>query len=493
MFSGAVGSSSFGTDDVTQVGTATGVTWALSTSDNITWSLTATAVGSSGTIIPSIAADRVVDAFGNNNSAATSTDKTVTYDITVPTVAFASLSPANPSSSLAPTIRGTVSEASTVTLYYDSSCSTAKSAVAGNTAFASPGITVSTNVNSNTTTTIYAKAIDSVGNTSTCTQLVIYSHDGVSPTVTSVTSGLADGTYKAGQVVPVSITFSEVVTVTGTPKISLETGTTDAVVAYTSGSGSNTLTFNYTVFSGDTSADLDYISTTALALDGGTIKDHVGNNAALSLPAPGTAGSLGANKALVIDTAPPSITFSSISPVSPGSSRTPQVVVNTSEAMANIQLYSDATCTSFVSSADSAGVGSKSITTSQLAANTSTSLYALGTDIAGNSSACTLMTTYLHDDLGATISYVTSTSSNGAYGVGNQIVITIRFSEPVYVTGVPQLTLETGASDAVVNYASGSGSNTLTFNYTVLAGQTSADLDYQSTTALSLNLSLIHI
>ena len=259
------------------------MTWGLSTADNITWTLTATAASSSGTIIPSIAADRVVDAFGNNNSAATSTDKTVAYDITSPTVTFASLSPANPSSSLTPTIRGTVSEASTITLYYDVNCSTAKSAATASAAFASPGIVVNANVNSNTSTTIYAKAVDSVGNASSCTSLVSYTHDGVSPTITNVTSGLADGTYKAGQVVPVSLTFSEAVTVTGTPKISLETGTTDAVVAYSSGSGTNTLTFNYTVFSGDVAADLDYISTTALALDGGTIRDHVGNNAVVTL------------------------------------------------------------------------------------------------------------------------------------------------------------------------------------------------------------------
>ena len=40
----------------------------------------------------------------------------------------------------------------------------------------------------------------------------------------------------------------------------------------------------------------------------------------------------------------------------------------------------------------------------------------------------------------------------------------------VNVTGTPQLTLETGGSDAVVNYSSGTGSNTLTFNYTIGAG-----------------------
>jgi hypothetical protein len=69
------------------------------------------------------------------------------------------------------------------------------------------------------------------------------------------------------------------------------------VVNYSSGSPGTTLTFNYTVASGNTSSDLDYASTSALALNSGTIKDAVGNNATLTLASPGASGSLGANKA----------------------------------------------------------------------------------------------------------------------------------------------------------------------------------------------------
>ena len=75
-----------------------------------------------------------------------------------------------------------------------------------------------------------------------------------------------------------------------------------------SGSGTTTLNFSYTVVAGDTSADLDYASTTALALGTGiTIKDSSGNAATLTLAAPGAAGSLGANKAIVIDTTAPTV------------------------------------------------------------------------------------------------------------------------------------------------------------------------------------------
>ncbi len=215
--------------------------------------------------------------------------------------------------------------------------------------------------------------------------------DTTPPTVTNVTSGTANGTYKVGDVISVQVGFSETVWVAGTPQLTLETGTTDRVINYTSGSNSSTLTFNYTVQAGDTSADLDYVATSALALNSGTIKDMAGNNAVLTLPSPGAAGSLGANKNLVIDGVVPAV------------------------------------------------------------------------------------------------SSVTSSTANGLYRAGDVISVQVNFSEAVTVTGTPQLTLETGATDRTINYASGSGTSALTFNYTVQSGETSADLDYVSSAALALN------
>jgi hypothetical protein len=83
--------------------------------------------------------------------------------------------------------------------------------------------------------------------------------------------------------------------------LTLETGTTDRTASYVSGSGSDTLVFNYTVQSGDASADLAYTGTNALALNSGTIKDAAGNNATLTLPPAAAAGSLSSNKAILID------------------------------------------------------------------------------------------------------------------------------------------------------------------------------------------------
>ncbi len=130
--------------------------------------------------------------------------------------------------------------------------------------------------------------------------------DATAPNVQSVSSSTADGSYKAGDVITINVIFSEAVTVNttgGTPQLTLETGATDQVLNYSSGSGTSTLSFTYTVQDGDSSADLNYETTSSLALNGGTIKDAAGNNATLTLPALDSGDSLAGNKAIVIDTA----------------------------------------------------------------------------------------------------------------------------------------------------------------------------------------------
>jgi hypothetical protein len=109
-------------------------------------------------------------------------------------------------------------------------------------------------------------------------------------------------------VIPITVTFNEpvfVTTVTGVPGLTLETGVYDAWAGYASGSGTTSLVFDYTVGAGQLSADLDYVSNSSLALNGGTIRDAAGNNAVVTLPNPGAAGSLGANNSVMIDTAQP--------------------------------------------------------------------------------------------------------------------------------------------------------------------------------------------
>jgi hypothetical protein len=65
------------------------------------------------------------------------------------------------------------------------------------------------------------------------------------------------------------------------------------------------------------------------------------------------------------------------------------------------------------------------------------------------------------------------TNGTGTVGVGGTVRLSLNFSEAVNVTGTPTLALN---SNGTAKYVSGSGTNTLTFDYTVGAGQSAADL-----------------
>ena len=98
------------------------------------------------------------------------------------------------------------------------------------------------------------------------------------PTVTGISNSPETGDLNAGKTVTLTLDFSSAVTVAGTPTLTLNDGGT---ATYASGSGTNALTFNYTVAAGQNTPDL---MATAVNLPSGvTIKDSSGNAANLSL------------------------------------------------------------------------------------------------------------------------------------------------------------------------------------------------------------------
>jgi hypothetical protein len=135
------------------------------------------------------------------------------------------------------------------------------------------------------------------------------------PVIQSVSSPEQNRSYKVGDVLQLTITFDKAIDVNtagGIPTLRLETGSTDRDAVYYSGSGTSTLTFKYTVQAGDTSADLNYLSTAALTLNGATVKLSGGTtDATLTLPTPGAAGSLGTNKAIIVDGIAPAVFITS--------------------------------------------------------------------------------------------------------------------------------------------------------------------------------------
>ena len=316
--------------------------------------------------------------------------------------------------------------------------------------------------------------------------------DNIAPTVTNVSSSAEDGTYGKLAEIPVIVTFSEPVTVTGTPQITLETGDSDAVVNYSSGTGTTALTFNYTVAAGHVSADLDYETTSSLALNSGSIKDTALNVATLTLASPGAAGSLGANKALIIDSTILTISITSTtSGVTDGSSTSDSSIELTFTASDSTSDFTkeDITVTNGTLSSFTGNGTSYNATFTPTATGACTIDVAAATftDVDSNDNSAASQFNWTYDNVGPTVTNVTSTIPDGAYGKPCEFQINVAFSEVINVTGTPQITLETGSTDGVGNYESGTGTNTLTFYYIVADGHTSSDLDYVDSSSLALN------
>jgi hypothetical protein len=129
-------------------------------------------------------------------------------------------------------------------------------------------------------------------------------------TISQVTSTAADGIYQVGQSIPLLVKFSEAVAVTGTPRLALNLGLATGYASYVSGSGTDTLVFNYQVAAGQQSSHLEYLGTGALTLQGGKI-DKLGTSQAaiLTLPDPGSQGSLSECTVLIVQTLPAKIVF----------------------------------------------------------------------------------------------------------------------------------------------------------------------------------------
>jgi len=113
-------------------------------------------------------------------------------------------------------------------------------------------------------------ATDTSDNVGTATRTVTVI-DTTAPTFVLVAA--ADGTYKVGDNIDITVTYDEDVSVTGTPTLTLSNGAeffdNFFAAAYNSGSGTTALVFRYTVTEGDTnSLDLSVSSYTGVITDG---------------------------------------------------------------------------------------------------------------------------------------------------------------------------------------------------------------------------------
>lgn len=282
-----------------------------------------------------------------------------------------------------------------------------------------------------------------------------YGPDTVAPTVSSVTGITSNGRYKAGVNISLRVNFSEPVIVTGAPSLTLETGDTDGVATYASGSGTSALTFTYTVGATDASNDLDYVASNSLALNGGTIQDAAGNNAVLTLAAPGATGSLGANAAIILDNVTPTLLSST-----PAASAT-EIVVTNSVALTfsenirknsgNIRVMSGPTCSTLE---QTIAVTNSRITVS---GSTATIAFASPNQLPYGLQTCIEM------DSGA----LTDMALNAFAGLSNPSAVSFTTEDtPVTVANAPALTSVTaGNGQLTVAFTQGSDGGASITNY----------------------------
>ncbi|HPV43407.1 MAG TPA: hypothetical protein PKX40_19665 [Spirochaetota bacterium] len=315
--------------------------------------------------------------------------------------------------------------------------------------------------------------------------------DGVAPVISSITSSTSNGTYGAGATIDVTVNFSKNVTLSGgNLNVTLDTGTVVAIAPFTN---SNTASGTYTVSAGQTSADLN---ATNLALSAGTLLDTVANNpnnANLALPG----SNLANNKAIVIDGVIPVISSitSSASNGTYGAGATIDVTVNFSKNVTlsggnlNVTLDTGTVVAIAPFTNSNTASGTYTVSAGQTSADLNATSLALsaGTlrdtvpnnpnnvDLTLPSSNLANNKAIVIDAVAPVISSITSSTTNGTYGIGANIDVTVNFSKNVTLSGGNlNVTLDTGAVVAIAPFTN---ANTASGTYSVASGQSSADLN----------------
>ena len=207
------------------------------------------------------------------------------------------------------------------------------------------------------------------------------------PTVSSVAisgaTNAQNSLLNTGDVVSITVTFSSAVTVNtsgGTPSIAIDIGGVSRSAAYSSGSGTTSIVFAYTIASSETT-DTDGISigANAISLNSGTMKDSSNQNATL------THSAVSANSSFKVDTTAP--TISSVSLASDNSTAT---VTFSEDVYTNSNGSGDLTAADFTLSLSGGNASSISLNaTASSISKTSQSVWVLtlnGTDLDSNAS-----------------------------------------------------------------------------------------------------------
>ncbi|XQU07457.1 cadherin domain-containing protein [Halomonas sp. LY9] len=326
-------------------------------------------------------------------------------------------------------------------------------------------------------------ATDAAGNASEqAVSFAINDLDEVSPTVSSVAltsaSGAQGSLLNAGDVVSVTVTMDENTLVTGTPRVALLIGSTTVYADYVSGSGGTALVFNYVIQANQTDANGIAIPINALELHGGTLKDAAGNDAVL------IHGAIDDNASYQVDTTAPIVISGAAATAINENSGAGQTVYTAVATDANTVSYSLKTVDDHAAFSIDSASGTVTLNGNpDFETKNSYAFTVIATDAAGNASEQAVALSINDvDDTGPAVSSVAISSAmgvqNNTLNAGDVVSVTVGMNEATLVNtagGTPRIALTVGGSTVYADYVSGSGTASLVFQYTILAGQTDAN------------------
>ncbi|MCO4753355.1 MAG: hypothetical protein KC478_02680 [Bacteriovoracaceae bacterium] len=351
--------------------------------------------------------------------------------------------------------------------------------------------------------------VDSTGNNATLTFALqnapnVYL-DGDKPYILSFTPP-ADKTYVPGDTLVVSYKFTELVNVTGAPRVAIDVGGVTRYADYQSGTGTDTLTFSHSLNSGN--EDEDGVDVADLIdLNGGTIKDAGGKDAFIIFYTPRTNGAivdapLPTVTSIVIPSAPAdgyfnlgeeiffTLTFNDEVDIT-GMPQLVMELTTLSPALTYIDYNSGSGSTSLVmryvvQSGDEDHDGLILNPTLNLNSGTIKNQNGTNANLDITTAIAAIDTSLLKvDALIPTVGSITP-PSNATYAIGDNLDFVFNFNEVIDVTGTPRVALNIGGVTRYASYQSGTGTSALTFRYQVQ--NTDLDTDGIDLSSASIDL-----
>ncbi len=301
--------------------------------------------------------------------------------------------------------------------------------------------------------------------------------DNTPPGVSSIQAP-SNGTYNLSDNLDFRVTFSEAVIVSGTPRLSLQVGSSTRYANYHSSNGGGTeLTFRYSPQSGDSDlGGIGFIST-QIDLNGGNIQDTAGNQTALDFS--GVAPSL------------ININVDAASPQVAGLTNDPTLTKSKTWTWS----CNRPNC-SYRYTVDSISItapgGTYGTTTSETVNSGNGTRY-LHIQVRDNDNGQESAVQHFSAILDNTIPTINSVlpPANSTYSEAQAVDFVLNYSDVVHIVGYPYISLTVSTDSRSAQYASGTGSSAITFRYLPQAGDSDLDGITVSGDAIQLNAGTI--